>query len=445
MIKKIAKSFLIILILLILIGTIFVLNKNRDLPPISITEEDVPVSPEKIKVYEELLNNERIKNAIESSTLLNKRRIFLFSDDDRLIYLINEKIHYSDFLVESISQLEKGNIGHWSEYEDFDYGKNEWNSPYLNLSTLREVSLRKAAFSLYLEANEKVPWSLLDYTDEELKIILGEYFTEPYHSEQIIFEEHMFFNTNPLRAYSYAQKLDLVEDNYTQKDFLFRVIEKMREEGWVHISNWKFPHGDNCDPPRLSVNFKCAEEKKKGTSTITPLYIYSVLQAHNIPSEDSYFANHGGIEFTSLGLYLDGDGVYRQGLAGIRIRPNFIPVEHSFWKLEEMAQFKNLPPCEQSYKSARYKLLKYFNHYKENRWNKDLVASYCFTDREFLRKGDFLRNYIKTRYRSWLCTEEYESGKVPISLLTEEEIRFWLEKIAGVADCETLSKNTSQT
>ena len=44
----------------------------------------------------------------------------------------------------------------------------------------REIHLRKAAWSLYLELNHKVPWSITSYSPQELKTMLG--FDELYHA-----------------------------------------------------------------------------------------------------------------------------------------------------------------------------------------------------------------------------------------------------------------------
>ena len=77
------------------------------------------------------------------------------------------------------------------------------------------------------------------------------------------------------------------------------------------------------------IDFECAELARMGTSAITPLFMYSVLHVFNVPSQQVSWFGHGGIEFPSLGIAMNGDGVYALG-AGIRIRPNALPVDISY-------------------------------------------------------------------------------------------------------------------
>lgn len=226
--------------------------------------------------YNQLLNNRRIVNAIESSHVIEPGK-------------------YRDILIMKIVELEMNRVVSWNNYQH--------PTPWLDEEVLI-ASLQKVALSLYTEVNNLVPWSILDYSDEDLSLLLGDLYLDEINKDNNI---DRMFNHNPLDPRDYVDELrELYPDIDTQKDLLYSTVIRMREDGWNHISG-NDDRRMECGLPRWGhVDFQCMDQGKFGGSRITPLFIYSILQSQNIPSKKIDIAAHGSILYPTIRLAMDG-------------------------------------------------------------------------------------------------------------------------------------------
>jgi len=287
--------------------------------------------------------------------------------------LANEEINSSvtaraeeiEFLQGKLMELEENEVTTWDQY---------YHRLPFSISELRQMWLQQVAFSLYVEANRKVPWSITDYGQEDLDTLLG--FSNFVYPR--IHTEFYAFNPNPLIPYAYPEFAN--EPLTTPTDFLFSVVKQMRSEFWGHIFGGSSIKRYIEECGRLLVDFICLREAKQGTSTHTPLFIKAVLASYNIPSElVRPFFGHGGIFFPTLSLAMDGDAVYNRLLVGITrftLGPNKIPVENSFFDFALIKERLLLPFCEGSSLNTRDVVLSYFDLWDQSEWNSDLIATF---------------------------------------------------------------------
>ena len=355
--------------------------------------------------YEALLSNPRVTFAIETNPFI-------------------EPGTYMDFLRMKIDQLETGQTESWNDYRH--------PQPHTD-QELAEVILQKVALSLYIEVNELVPWRLLDYDDDNLRVVLGDAFSE--NSNPPFWANPIVFNLNPLVPFAYAQNLRTLYPDHpidSAKDLLDLTIIKMRDDGWAHRGS-DFSYADACaDIGYLGFHdFECFELAKKGASGLTPRVIYSVLHAQNVPSRDLFWFGHGGIEFPSLGFGMDGDGVYSAFEAGVRLRPNFLPVDISYLELSLFEKWSALDRCEGRYLESREDDLQYLALFDDPAWNADVLESFCFRNKFFPIPGDFLRKSLIGGQLGIFCqNEDPDADDYQAPALTDEELDDWFAAIA---------------
>jgi len=360
--------------------------------------------------YGALLSNPRVTDAIETNPYI-------------------EPGTYLDFLLMKIDQLETGQTQSWGDYRHPE--------PHTD-QEIAEVILQKVALSLYIEAHQLVPWSLLDYNEESLRVVLGDAFSElrnpPY------WEVRILFNSNPLVPYNYARDLRILYPGHpieTPKDLLDLTIIKMRDDGWTHGGSDPDAYPNACAEIGYIgfVDFECAELFKKGASGLTPVFIYSVLHTQNVPSRMIEWFGHGGIEFPSLGIGMDGDGVY-SGLGGFTLRPNYLPVDITYLELPLYEKWMDLEYCEGNAQQARHIVLQYLGLLDDTGWNADILATYCrrrsngYTGAYYV-PGDYLRYMFIDGVRNVFCQNDDPEGEnYQAPALTEEELDQWMAAIA---------------
>jgi hypothetical protein len=313
--------------------------------------------------YHELLSNGAINYSVTKAGPLTSKEV--------------------DILRRKITELEASLVATWDQY---------YHPPPFEGREIREMWLQQIAFSLYVEANRKVPWSITTYSPEALNSLLA-YSDFIYPSIETQF---YVFNPNPLIPHAYGFEM-LASGNgslTTPTQLLFSVVKRMRSDGWAHISGVADRAAYTAACSRPTVDFICLREVQKGTSTHTPLFIKAILAAYNIPSVlvRPYFG-HGGIIFPSLSLAMDGDAVYNAVLAGFTLkfgvglaaRPSKIPVENSFTELSVILQWLSMPLCKGAWQVARKGLLDYFKLWDKPEWNSDLIATFRDRPLPFLR------------------------------------------------------------
>jgi hypothetical protein len=333
----------------------------------------------------------------------------------------------ANFLRDRILDLEsktiaENKVGVW----------NSFGSAAYNSEKIKKAWLQQIALSLYVEANKLVPWSILSYNDSEFNLL----FT--YSDFRYPFTGRQFydFNHNPLTAFSYGQSLQTTFPNVfgSPRTLLESLIKSMRNEKWIHVEGAPYDYYNaNCTLSDHVEDIECLLLTKKGTSTHTPLVIKAVLASYNIPSQlVRPFFGHGGIFFPTMSLALDGDAVYNGFLSGLRITPNKIPVENSLLDLDLVRSWMAMGICIGERQETRSTALSYLQLVNRPEWREDLIASYK-TTWGGVSHGEWLKDNIINGLRPNQCTEPNPGAAVWQQPLTNEELDFWIGKIAEVA------------
>ena len=92
--------------------------------------------------------------------------------------------------------------------------------------------------------------------------------------------------------------------------------------------------------------FECEALTQQGSAALTPRFISSSLHAQNIPSRLITWFGGGGIEFPSLGLVMGGNAVYTTLEIGLRLRPNFLPVDITYLELSLFEKWNAMEHCD---------------------------------------------------------------------------------------------------
>ncbi|GEM_PF-5978305 len=355
--------------------------------------------------YEQLLDNPRIQSAIEASPFVDHG-------------------NYFGVLIQKINELLSGNTAYWNDYDH--------PAPYTD-TELKEVILSKVAVSIHVEAIQQVPWRLLDYSDEDLRLLLGDlYYVGAWNSNTAM------FNSNPTQPLGYGNQTRQLYPNrpaFTPREFLELLIYRMRADGWRHllVSDGDYP----CALSDGSIDFPCLETTKWGGSALTPLFMYSVLQTNNIPSKYIELLEHNSIIFPSMDLILDGDGLYAAMYRGILITPNQIPVNHSFVTMDELNGWNQLPLCQAKYQMSRRDSLNYLGLYNNSTWNADVLHTFCTTSSQYPNKGEYLRRFITDAQIAGLYCQSTNptASNYQAPSLTDSEIQTWFNNIDVLAPC----------
>ena len=359
--------------------------------------------------YGALLSNPRVTDAIETNPYIQRGT-------------------YLDFLLMKIDQLETGQTESWDDYRH--------PVPHTD-QEIGEVILQKVALSLYVEVNELVPWSLFDYDDESLRVVLGDAFSEK--SSSPYWWWYMLFNMNPLVPHAWGNSLRLLYPDHpidSPKDLLDLTIIRMRDDGWTHRGSG-FSYESACAEIGYMqfTDFECAELVKKGASGLTPVFIYSVLHAQNVPSRLIAWFGHGGIEFPSLGIGMDGDGVYDLLKSGLALKPNYLPVDITYLELPLFEKWMAMEHCEAKWYETRRDALQYLGLLDDPAWNADILAAYCHRPSGgYYVPEDYLRSILNDGQRSVFCqNDDAEGENYQAPALTDEELDEWMDAIAELA------------
>ncbi len=351
---------------------------------------------------EELLNDPRIVAAIEANPLTTYN-------------------NYQEVLLEKFNDLKDNDIDDWDEYR----GKY-----YLDYTFEEELEmyLQKVAFMLFHEYQGTFPWSITDYSDEDIILLIGDLFIGQSYLAQ---EMYPYFNADFHYAFDYVNEAIELYPQFeinTHKDLLDLIIYRMHEDGWWHIDDGSYEEYIANNPDFYSENpadlpvMLYIHAGGDGTMGMT---ISALLQAYNIPSEGiaSYLEGaHQGIYYPTLGLSMNGNAVFDPLQAGFYYKqiPNKLPVdltyddyenEYLVW-LETEEDF-----CDRQYLWVRKRALNYFNHYNHTTGKLDVLFAYCDWN---------LLDYIYTQFISSSCQntdpnlETYQPNA-----LTEDEEAEW--------------------
>ncbi len=373
--------------------------------------------PDQSDSYRLLLENPRIRSAIEANPLVRDVG----------------SVDYVGVLAEHLDAIESDDIARWNGYRTACPDTLSQRDRDL---CMRDIYLRKVTVSLYVEANQIVPWSLLEYTDEELDVILGDLYqpAERYKRSSIVLS-----NGNPILPYEYVEELRTLfpeRSINTQKDLLDLTIIRMRADGWRHATGSSKPK-DVCGS--MHFDFECLVDRKKGSDSITAGFLYAVLQSHNVPAvhEPRFLHGHTGLRFPSLGLIMRGNDVYDLTKAGRYTGPNPLPIDYTYLDLDTYARWNQLELCEAWYFLTRQESLQYLSAYDDPTWNGEILFAYCLNDSGY-EPGEALRMVFSRRVAApWDCLPEENPDAVGDMEppLTEDELDEWMDRIGAVADC----------
>lgn len=350
-----------------------------------------------------LANHPRVKNAIEMNPLTKGR-------------------DYQSFLFKHLNDLETNQTTDWSAYR----AKTSFSE-----EEMLDIYLRKVAVSLHVEVYKIVPWSLLDYEDSYLNLLLSDlYVPDNFY----LGRRQALFNGNPLEVLNYARETVSRypnESSSTPKDFLHLIIRRMREDGWIHFGTEE----KACDFAFFEAqDWHCLAAVKLGSSILTAEFLYAVLQVFNIPSyEEAQYTTggHTGIIMPTLNIGMAGNYIYDSLRAGILLRPNKVPVSLSYDDLNQYQQWKKLPVCKSTRAAVRQAALNYLNLISSPIWKADIEASYQYTGDLFPQKGDFLKKVLLEDSIPSECQSTNPAGeKFWEPTLSAEEISQWFTPLS---------------
>ena len=380
--------------------------------------------------YHPIINNPKINAAVTKVGLFDHLANLTFNT--RTESLQSEELN---FLRDKILQLENDSIQNWGQYRVYLQ-----NGTFPPPSVYRELWLQKIALSFYTEANKIVPWSLTNYSDTELSMLLS--FNDSSYGDS----DH-FFNNNPLIPRAYGLEVSqLYQSAFSSpKDLTFSIVKKMRNDFWVHFSGGT-NYLERCGLSRYPTDFQCLTQVKNGGSEYTPLFISSILAAYNVPSQRigaPRFQGHGGITFPSLNLAMDGDVVYEDFGSGFSFKyrtppkTNLIPVENSFMNLDFAKLNVILPAnpnfnlqCKAASAGERIILLSYFKLYDHPVAKEDLIFAYNYSVDDGQQPGEWLKTNASRHIRPGFCDSDNPSDlnywEPPLS---DSELNYWIAKI----------------
>ncbi|MFH1425388.1 MAG: hypothetical protein ABIG28_01495 [archaeon] len=362
--------------------------------------------------YEALLNNDRIKRAIESS-------IYVGGGGLRGI---------KSQILNRVNELETGNTGSWNNQRSTLLSWNDgWDDSFKDYHA-REAYIKKVAMSLYVEVNDLVPWSILDFSDEDLYLLLGDKYLEP--GDYLDDPKNRVFNHNPLLALNYVQELSVLypdEPISGPRDFLFLLVKRMRDDMWMHKPGTLGWWSEVCGSTNDFKDFECMRDVKKGASFPTPLFMYAVLQVWNVPSAYHHIAlHHNGVLFPTAGdLVMDGDAIYNS------FSNRAVPVENVFFDQHLMDTWDNLPGCIGRSEYDRVLISNYLNLFDDLEWNFGVLSAYCVGGES---PGDYLRDSI---FFPTLCLGTFPTEGDFYRSFSEAEIDNWFELIDEASVCST--------
>jgi len=388
-------------------------NNSIPLPPLknnpAITQYRTPISTKS------LLSNPRITKAIAVNPLTKSK-------------------NYQPILLQKINDLETNNTKAWSNYRL----KNSWNE-----DEQLELYLQKVAYSLYVEAKGLTPWSIMDYSDQNLQLLLSDSYIADKLPNTTMYKQGGYyrdrkiavFNGNPLIAQEYITqivKANPEKQIITQKDMLDVIIINMRKDNWIHFS---------AEDPEQCADFsdwdlQCLLNIKKGSDIFMAEVIYALLQSQNIPSKEmpAYLGGHTGIQFPSLGLSMKGNDVYEIFRAGIIKRPNYLPIDLTYDTIAEYNEWNKNNPCIADSLRQRKEVLNYLQLYNDKNYNKDIIAAYCFSPAN-LKKGEYLTQLINKNIAIQCLNNDQTKENYEPNALSTTELQYWITEIAAIAQC----------
>ncbi|MFH1637347.1 MAG: hypothetical protein ABIB71_02905 [Candidatus Woesearchaeota archaeon] len=207
----------------------------------------------------------------------------------------------------------------YNPYEPISQKENKFDAVFERYGYLDEegrIFLIHVAHSLWLESSDIVPWSLKDYSRDEIAILLLWRYEESYHSMSSLIDNAQFSSEDSSWRLGNASKdwykafplaKGLAEGSESQLQAAGKIIE-WAEKNFLHAeSGWGWE--DTYGYPRNIMRYTLEElfqERIVGCQT-TSMVVPAVLQSINIPAYKIWRDQHGVAYMPSLDLYVHGD------------------------------------------------------------------------------------------------------------------------------------------
>lgn len=370
-----------------------------------------PIERIELGLYKALIDNPRISNAINSNPLVAGKS-------------------YRSRLLQKIEELESGNTQRWSDHRhDGPWSEEEQLNAYLH----------KVTHILYVELHGLVPWSILDYNDGDLTLLLSDLYVRP---QFYVSTGAAVFNGNPLVAFDYVGSFYRKfpdKEVKNQKDLLDLIIFGMRSDNWRHFPNQ--PDDPACE--FVSVikeltwrDYECLKELRLGADGLTSDFLYASLQAYNVPTIQlpQFLHGHTGIRFPTMNLVMKGNDVYNSWKNGFMVY-NSLPVNLTYLNAGLYDQWDQFFSCRAASYRSREEILNYLELYDDPPWNQDINGVYCFQAGNY-QPGEYLKEQIENSGPSDCQGVDPNADNYYPMPLSDNEVENWLNRISRIAVCE---------
>jgi parallel beta-helix repeat protein len=296
-------------------------------------------------------------------------------------------------VMNEIRDLERGDTQHWQDLDNPDVS-------CLTLEDVKTVWARRVALNLFNEVNVRLPWSILDYDQGSLRMLLrlddsclwtqlpsmevtemlstisGHEFVSVPDSTEYIFL--WGWAANPLAFWEVLSDVLLQADPQTPLDAVASIIQFLRNLGW------REPHPD---PPALEVSHHVTPfgdllwnlesfldpSRAEGDCGLTSTLIRELARAWNIPASVglSALGRHRGAYFPTVDrMLVHGDDVHRYPLT-------HYPAHHTLREVDWYLAAAAEGACAYSLLDNRRAFKEWFTYYQDPLFGPTLKDQFC--------------------------------------------------------------------
>jgi hypothetical protein len=318
-----------------------------------------------------------------------------------------------DYFWDYIAELEYTGEINMSEPVDLQECNEPEYCPYIYLTSeeSKRILAAKTAHSVWLDKNEMLPWTITEYSDDDLEGLFNKELLFSASSSQ-----HYYFSVvdhSPSEVYGYILDKQLLQNDLFST--FYSVLEDLRAD---------FRHGSSSlgDPTSTAYTIKDAlttyvannrRVSRRGCHSMTRI-VLGILRSINIPGEEindgTWFnPGHSSAVWSALETVLPhGDNIYN---ALIRATPTdeFLPTFTFF------ADNLNTEPCEDSIPclSHRHMVLNGITY------PSDYTVERCCDPNRYGYES--CKDYLETQYGAYLTEEELDSAVITFQSLCETE------------------------
>ncbi len=345
------------------------------------------------------------------------------------------------FLLNAATELEQGDKQSWNEFD----GRANYS---LSRNEARRAWLRRVALSAYNELHHKVPWTMLDYADSDLRYLLSfcvEDYTETttqnyagfvhYPCQQFFYlpnpsyqnyESLLIWNPNPLAVQDVARELLESKQPATQGELINALVLRMRLVGWQHISSVEDTQFLTQGKNGMLTTMDRLWQLKRGGSGWNSVFVASILRSLNVPARVGEVNGHGYVWFSTenKGMY-SGDWIHGWS--------NGLPIRDSFLSNDQINYLFSLPVCNSQVEKDKIQLGRILHYYDNLSFNERIYYGsngYCNLRERYISK---LLESFKTTDTECLDGSQPAKGKWTTPFTTEEA-QYWQQLVASYAD-----------